>query len=141
MRRTLLVVLPLAASLAASGCGGKKSESESESKSACKASALESEPKLPADFPKPGEVTYTRQQQAGPSLVVEGYWESELPEAYNEYRDQVKEAGYTVLFSEREGDRDAEISYKGPTTTGQIALRGNCSEDATTRVHITSRPK
>jgi hypothetical protein len=51
----------------------------------------------------------------------------------------VSEAGYTVLFNEKE-EHDAEISYKGSGRTGQIALREICSESDTTRVHITSRP-
>ena len=47
--------------------------------------------------------------------------------------------GYQVLFTEKE-EHDAEISYKGSKRTGQIALRDDCTESDTTRVHITSRP-
>jgi hypothetical protein len=34
----------------------------------------------------------------------------------------------------------AEISYKSGDRTGQIALRDDCKEADTTRVHITNRP-
>ena len=44
-----------------------------------------------------------------------------------------------MLFTEKE-EHDAEISYQGDGRSGQIALRDDCSESATTRVHITSRP-
>jgi hypothetical protein len=71
--------------------------------------------------------------------VVDGYWTAGLDEAYKEFKDQVDRAGYTVLFTEKE-EHDAEISYKGSGRTGQIALRDNCTEDDTTRVHITNRP-
>src|SRR3954467_4970835 len=130
--------------LFASGCGdddkSKSSSSESEgAKTACKADALKGATGLPAAFPVPGELTFTKTQKDGPTTVVDGYWASELDEAYTEDKDQIEQAGYKVLFDEKE-EHDAEISYSGSGKTGQVALRGDCSEDATTRVHITNRP-
>ena len=40
----------------------------------------------------------------------------------------------------RLSDDDAEISYQGGSTTGQIALRAVCGEDDKLVVHITNRP-
>jgi len=141
MRGRLLVMVPVVLlALAVAGCGGgKKKETESAPTAACKDTAI-SQPPLPADFPQPGELTYTRQQKAGSSLIVDGYWRAGIDEAYKEFKDQVEEAGYKILFSEQE-EHDAEISYEASETSGQIALRDDCTEDDTTRVHITNRPK
>jgi len=137
-RRSLVGAVLLAAALTlAAGCGGGKKESEG-TKLACKAAATSEPTGLPAAFPVPGELTFTEVRKDGPTNVVDGYWSSGLDEAYKEFGDQVKEAGYTILFQEKEKD-DAEISYKGSGRTGQIALREDCSESETTRVHITSR--
>jgi hypothetical protein len=73
------------------------------------------------------------------TVVVDGYWTSELDEAYDEYTQGITAAGYKVLFAENE-HRDAEISYSGSNRTGQIAFRSDCTESNTTRVHITNRP-
>jgi len=139
-RALLAGVLVLAAVLTA-GCGGGKKEEESEgARTACKAAATTADTGLPAAFPAPGELTYTQVRRDGPTIVVDGYWTAGLDEAYKEFKDQVDEAGYSVLFTEKE-EHDAEISYKGSGRTGQIALRDNCTEDDTTRVHITNRPE
>ena len=113
-------------------------ESEGE-KTACKAPAAKQDTGLPGSFPIPGELTVTQVSDLGPTKVVEGYWTAELDEAYREFKDQVEAAGYKIVFTENE-HRDAEISYTGAGRGGQIALRSNCTEEGTTRVHITSRP-
>jgi ABC-type glycerol-3-phosphate transport system substrate-binding protein len=125
--------------LVATGCGGGGHKESEGGASACRAAATSAATGFPAGFPKPGELTITAAHRDGPTRVIEGYWASGLDEAYNEYKDQVDEAGYTVLFTEKE-EHDAEISYKGEGRSGQIALRDDCSESDTTRVHITSRP-
>jgi hypothetical protein len=139
VRRIVPCITVGALVLVGAGCGGGNKESEG-SKSACRAEATTQATGLPAGFPQPGELTVTGAHQDGPTRVVDGYWASGLDEAYREYKDQVGEAGYDVLFTEKE-DHDAEISYKGDGRTGQIALRDDCSESDTTRVHITSRPE
>ena len=121
-----------------SGEGDKGGESES-ARTACKAAATSKPTGLPAAFPVPGELTVTQVRTDGPTRVVDGYWASGLDEAYKEWQEQLERAGYQVLFKEHEED-DAEISYKGSNRTGQIALREDCSEGETTRVHITNRP-
>jgi hypothetical protein len=134
-----MAAVALTGVLLAAGCGGGNKESEG-SKAACKADATTQATGLPAAFPIPGELTITAVRKDGPSNVIDGYWTAGLDEAYKEYSDQVKEAGYDTLFTEKE-DHDAEISYKGSGRTGQIALRDDCSESDTTRVHITNRPE
>jgi hypothetical protein len=135
-------------SLVAAGCGSSDSGSsgetdkggESESaRTACKKPATAKSTGLPAAFPVPGELTVTEVRKDGPTVVVDGYWTSGLDEAYKEWQEQLERAGYQVLFKEHE-EHDAEISYRGSGKTGQIALRDDCTEGETTRVHITNRP-
>ena len=77
----------------------------------------------------------------GPTRIVDGYWAATLDEAYPEYSDAVEPAaGYEVLFTEKE-EHDAERSSREQGHSGQIALREDCAEGDTTRVHITSRPE
>lgn len=140
-RRSLVGAVLLGATLAlAAGCGGGGKKGSEGARLVCKAAATAAPTGLPAAFPVPGELTFTRVRKDGPTIVVDGYWTSGLDEAYKEFSDQVEEAGYSILFREKEED-DAEISYKGSGRTGQIALREDCSESDTTRVHITSRPE
>jgi hypothetical protein len=129
----------LAVALLAAGCGGGGKKESEGAKTACKAAATTQPTGLPAAFPVPGELTFTEVRKDGPTIVVDGYWSSGIEEAYKEFKDQVEQAGYTILFTEQE-EHDAEISYKGSGRTGQVALRDDCSESDTTRVHITSRP-
>jgi len=143
---TLLVAL--ATVLAA--CGGESSEEKTNEK-AKEAAATASTPvcdmtkvvtvtKLPANFPKPDGVTYRVTKTAGPSEVVDGTYDGDIDAAYDAYEQSVDDAGYDVLFKEKEED-DAEISYEGEGTTGQIALRAVCGEEDKLVVHITNRPK
>lgn len=136
----------LAIALFAVGCGDDDRKSaaagneESEgAKKTCKAPATTKATGLPAAFPIPGELTITEVRKDGPTNVIDGYWASGLDEAYPEFKDQVEQAGYKVLFTEEE-ERDAEISYQSGDRSGQIALRDDCSEADTIRVHITNRP-
>jgi hypothetical protein len=144
-RRFIGATLPVLAIALLAGCGGddKKAGSASSgsegAKTACKAPATTKPTGLPAAFPVPGELTFTQVRKDGPTVVVDGYWASGLDEAYPEFKDQVEQAGYKILFTEKE-DHDAEISYKAGARSGQIALRDDCSESNTVRVHITNRP-
>jgi ABC-type oligopeptide transport system substrate-binding subunit len=140
-----LVALALLSALALSACGGE-SEAEKErekGKSAfaatCEGSALSGDVGLPSGFPKPDGVTYLKTSKAGPSNVVDGTYDGDLDAAYDAYEKAVGDAGYNVLFKEKEED-DAEISYEGGGKTGQIALRDACENDKLA-VHITNRPE
>jgi hypothetical protein len=138
LRAGMVAIAAITIGLLAAGCGGEEKNAEPGKKD-CRIAATSEPTGLPADFPVPGELTFTSVEKTGPTIVVDGYWDSDLDEAYGEFKDQVEAAGYTILFTEKEED-DAEISYKGAGRSGQIALREDCNEDATTAVHITSRP-
>ena len=140
VRLMVLLACLLAIALLAAGCGGGGKKESEGAKTECRKEATTKPTGLPAAFPVPGELTFTDVRKDGPTLVVDGYWTAGIDEAYNEYKDQVEQAGYDILFNEKE-EHDAEISYKGSGRTGQIALRDDCMESDTTRVHITSRPE
>ena len=96
--------------------------------------------KLPANFPKPDGVTYRQESTAGPSQVVDGTTPETSTTPTTRTSRRSTAAGYKVLFKEKEED-DAEISYEGEGTTGQVALRAVCGEDDKLVVHITNRPE
>jgi hypothetical protein len=127
------------------GCGGggdKKSEEEEApnpaATAACTGSALTGSPRLPASFPQVEHVTYTTQRTQGPTDVVEGYFEGDLKDAYDEYKKELQAAGYKILFDEIE-EHDSEVSWAGEGRSGQVALREDCGEGKI-YVHITNRP-
>ena len=148
--RIFLMVLAVACAAALAGCGGEKDGGEEKAKEAAAAASAPvcdmtttvqaSATKLPSDFPTPDGITYRETKTAGPSQVVNATYAGNLDDAYDAYQSAVKSAGYDVLFNEKEED-DAEISYEGGGTTGQIALRDVCGEDDKLVVHITNRPK
>ena len=143
MRRTMI---PLLLVCVLAGCGGK-SEAEKEGEAAaksgrgtvtCEGSAMSAETGLPADFPSIDGITFVSSAQNGPTRAVEGYAEKGLKNLYEAYQAGLNDAGYTILFNEREED-DAEISYKAKDeSTGIVALR-SCDEDRTS-IHVTNRP-
>ena len=143
MGRTLIALLPVCL---LAGCGGK-SEAEKEGEAAaksgrgtvtCEGSAMSAETGLPADFPSIDGITFVSSAQNGPTRAVEGYAEKGLKNLYEAYQAGLNDAGYTILFNEREED-DAEISYKAKDeSTGIVALR-SCDEDKTS-IHVTNRP-
>lgn len=146
MARTSLrfLVALMVALLVFGACGGDDEGGEEEGAGtlACDGTALSSsEIKLPADFPIPGEAVLTSSETAGPSAVIEGFYEADLESAYNEWKEALESADYAILFDEIE-DRDSEISYKSAdeSSTGQIALRSDCKDSDKTFVHITNRP-
>lgn len=97
---------------------------------------------LPAGFPKPSGVSYTKSTQAGPSTIVDGYFTGTLRQAYLAYRQAVSGApGYDVIFDEIEA-ADSEVAYIGgpPERSGVVALRDNCEQPGRISVHITNRP-
>jgi hypothetical protein len=139
-----LAPLLAALTLGLAACGGEDEKGEEEelsgdAEAACTAAALEGSPGLPAGFPQLDDVTYTKRSEAGPSTVVDGYYEGELGDAYEEYRSGFESAGYDILFDEKE-DHDAEVSWKGGGRSGQVALREECGDEGKIYVHITNRP-
>jgi hypothetical protein len=146
MRRNVSGVLALAIALAAglAACGGGDDEGEKAKEAAsgeitCEGEALTGDIGLPASFPKPGDVTYVKSEQNGPTRVVNAYYEGDLESAYEEYKSAFESAGYDIPFDEQEED-DAEVSYadSGSKTTGLVALKAECDNDRIS-VRITSR--
>ena len=140
-------LIPLVLVSVLAGCGGK-SEAEKEREAAesgrgtvtCEGSATSEATGLPVDFPQIEGITFVKTSKSGPSRVVDGYADKGLEDLYDELESSFKDAGYTILFDEREED-DAEVSYrtKDETAEGQVALR-SCDEDKTS-VHVTVRPE
>ena len=144
-RFSLWAVVGLLA-FAHAGCGGKSDEEKAKEAAAetsapvCEVTTEVEGTKLPSNFPKPDGVTYRQESTAGPSQVVDGTYGGGLDDAYDAYEQAIDSGDYKVLFKEKEED-DAEISYEGEGTTGQIALRDVCGEDDKLVVHITNRPE
>ena len=151
--KIVIGVLAAAAVLAAAGCGKSDAEKKAEAAQAqsgrgtitCEGSATTAKSGLPAGVPQPDAVTYVKASTTGPTVVVDGYSTESLEGMYVEYKDRLKEAGYTVQFSELEKDRgDSEVAYKtggASSTEGIVALRGGSScANGNVSVHITNRP-
>jgi hypothetical protein len=136
--------LPLALLFfALSGCGGDgmgEEEGSDEVQAACTGSALEDAPNLPASFPSFDSVTFTQQKTQGPTEIVEGYYEGELNDAYNEVKSSLEDAGFTILFDELEED-DSEVSWKGQGRSGQVGLRMECGDEDRVYVRVSNRPQ
>jgi hypothetical protein len=126
MLKIVIGVLTASALLAVAGCGGK-SEAEKQREAAaaaggsgrgtitCEGSATSKPTGLPSDFPQPDAVTYVNASTKGPTVIVDGYSTESLEGMYVEYKDRLKEAGYTVEFAEIEKERgDSEVAYKTP---------------------------
>jgi hypothetical protein len=99
------------------------------------------EPDLPRDFPAVEGVTYTKSTAAGPSKIVDGYYEGRLEDAYRKFKSALRAAGYAVIFDEVEA-QDSEVAYSGGDLdrSGFVALRENCAQLGRISVHITNRP-
>jgi hypothetical protein len=87
-----------------------------------------------------GEVTFTQQSTQGPTEVIEGYFSGDITAAHDDFKRELEDAGYIILFDELE-EHDSEVSWKGSGRTGQVALREECDQDGRLYVHITSRPE
>jgi hypothetical protein len=132
------------AALALGACGGSDKTAEppasDEAKAACEGTALSGDPKLPAKFPKPAQATYVSSEPTGPSQIVDGYYDGSIKDAHDDYMQSLQAAGFDILFDEVEA-HDSEVSWKGGSRTGQVALREDCGKDGRIYLHITSRPE
>ena len=138
-KRVLALWVVAVIALAACGRDSERAGGGEPEESPCPTApaALDSLPELPERFPVPAGLTFTTEEQAGPSTIVEGYWESDLDEVYREYKEAFPPAGYDVTFSEEE-ENDAEVNFAGGDTTGQVKLEREC--EGRTHVKITIRP-
>ena len=99
--------------------------------------AIEAPSGVPGDFPKPTGVVYTKAETAGPSTKVEGYAKAALADVYNSYVAALGTAPYGVTKKEKDA-HDAEVTFAGSGTTGQVRLGEECKDRAS--VKLTVRP-
>ena len=129
--------------LGVAACGGDDKKAESElgevAQAACNGSALSEAPNLPSNWPDMGEVTFTQQSTQGPTEIVEGYFDGDIKAAHDDFKRELDDAGFAILFDELE-EHDSEVSWKGQDRSGQVALREECGESDKIYVHITNRP-
>jgi hypothetical protein len=92
---------------------------------------------VPAGFPKPIGVVYTTSSIAGPSTIAEGYADSDLTTVYNSYASALGTAPYGVTKKEHDA-HDAEVTFTGSGTTGQVRLGEACK--GRTSLKVTIRP-
>ena len=122
------------------GCGGSGEDKDQEAAGKdCRPApvAMSGQPTLPTGFPTPDEVTYTGQVAKGPTSVVKGYFDGDIDEAFDTYKDAFEDP-FEVEDSEHE-EVDAEIEFKGSGKEGQVKLLQTCKER--TNVTLTIRPE
>jgi hypothetical protein len=144
MRKVALVLVLLTAALAA-GCGGGGDSEENEgggeaTHAACDGSALSGDLNLPASWPQIEEdkMVYTEQETAGPTEIVEGYFNGDVQEAHDEFQRELEATGFTVTFEEVE-EHDSEVAWEGEGRTGIVAIRDECGDPEKMYIRITNR--
>jgi hypothetical protein len=145
LAKRLLAVLIVGLLVFAACGGGEGEEGERESEEAAAASeecasdipAAADIPDLPQNFPVLGEAVLTGSSDAGPSQILEGYFQADIEEAFPEYEEALEEAGYEITKDEQE-ENDAEIFFAGEGTTGQVNMFAEC--EGRTKLRITIRP-
>lgn len=138
MKRFLILLIIAVLALAACGSDDGDGEAEGDRGECSEApAALADGPELPPDFPTPDGVTYTGVEEAGPSTIVEGYYEGSLDEAFDTYKGAFEDASYDITKEEQEED-DAEVFFSGGGTTGQVDMEVPCEDR--TELRITIRP-
>ena len=139
MKRFL--VLLLVAGLFVAACSSDNAEEGQEEGvdlGACSKAPAEGDVSgIPEAFPQPDGTTYTGGDKVGPSFVAEGYFDGDLPEAFDSYEQAFEDAGYDVTKDEQE-ERDAEVFFAGEGTTGQVNMFAEC--EGRTKLRITIRP-
>ena len=125
--------------LSACGGGGPGPRAQGDRTTPCGPAEreLKRPPTLPEGFPNPSQVTYTKAEKAGPSDIIEGYFNGELSTAFSVYRSAFEGSGYDVIKDEQEA-QDAEVFFAGQGRSGQVRLDEECEGRA--NVTITIRP-
>lgn len=140
MTRRLLALL-VAGALFFVACGGGDGEQEDEAaaRPECTGDLPEAGDVagLPENFPAPDGAILTESDEAGPSTIVEGYFDADIEDAFVAYQDAFEEAGYDITKDEQETN-DAEVFFAGENTTGQVNMFAECR--GRTKLRITIRP-
>jgi hypothetical protein len=133
-----MVALLLMMLLVFAACGDDGGEEEAEGRGECSEAAASADvPEIPDDFPLPGEVTLTGSSEAGPSVIIDGYFQADLEEAFPEYKEAFEESDYDITKDEQE-ENDAEIFFAQGETNGQVNMFAEC--EGRTKLRITIRP-
>ena len=119
-------------------CGGDKDEENAGKACGPPPTSAPGGVTLPSSFPVPSSVTMVSATKTGPSTVLEGYSTADLDEVYNDYKQALGNAPFSVTKSEKEKD-DAEVNFESADSTGQVKLKEECKDR--TSVTITVRPK
>jgi hypothetical protein len=92
---------------------------------------------VPRDFPKPERALYVESRPAGPSVIVDGFYDGELGESFDAWRAAFEDADWTITKDERE-TVDAEVFFARGEINGQVNMFAEC--EGRTRLTITIRP-
>ena len=135
-----VLALMLVAGLVFAACssdGDSEEEGEGGALPACGDAPAEATIDIASDFPMPDGVTYTGGGEAGPSFIAEGYFDGDLPDAFEAYESAFTDAGYDITKDEQE-DRDAEVFFENDSSSGQVNMFAEC--EGRTKLRITIRP-
>jgi hypothetical protein len=130
-----MLLLVMLGSVAFTACG--KDEGTGGKACASPPASIAAPSGVPGDFPKPTGVVYSKAESAGPSTIVDGYADAELSSVYNSYASALGTAPYGVTKKEHDA-HDAEVTFTGSGTTGQVRLGEACK--GRTSVKVTVRP-
>jgi hypothetical protein len=92
---------------------------------------------VPRRFPKPAGALYIASAAAGPSTIVEGFFDGEIGESFDAWRAAFEDSGWTITKDEREVV-DAEVFFARGEINGRVDMFAECA--GRTRLTITIRP-
>jgi hypothetical protein len=135
-----LLALTIVGMLLFAACGGDDSDSEAAPDlPACESDlpADASVTGVPSDFPKPDKTIFSAAEQAGPSTIVDGYYDGDLGDSFDAWKSTFEDAGWDITKDEQE-EKDAEVFFAKGDTNGQVNMFAEC--DGRTKLRITIRP-
>src|SRR5437867_343122 len=137
MKRILLImmVFGLFVAVACESKAEKDKEKEGASKACTSTPSPIAQASNPATFPNPVGAVYTASAQQGPTQGFAGYASKDLADAFAAYKTALSTGGYSVTKSEKDV-ADAEVSFSGNGTTGQVALKSACAGRTTIKIKI-----
>ena len=92
---------------------------------------------IPEGFPKPDNTTYVGAEEAGPSVIVDGYYDGDLSESFEAWETAFEDADWDITKDEQE-EKDAEVFFASGATNGQVNMFAEC--EGRTKLRITIRP-
>lgn len=142
MRFTGLFVCVLLLAVGLVACGDKDKDEEGgglRGEEAClQTPAPIADPKFPTGFPETDDVIWTATNQAGPTLIAQGYSGDALGDLFREMKEKFSEGGYSVAKDERD-PHDAEVNFDSEKYDGQVRLAEECQGRQSVVIKV--RPK